>query len=160
PNTSPNKTLGGHLGALALTTPLMAFLGHHVYKGTPLDHVGWLLLLGALISVAGQLADLMLSSVKRDIRIKDMSVTIPRHGVELDAYNYVPNAEDGEFQFGNFLIDMAMAHDARIVYRYYGGRYDVTCTSGAAILGRCLTHTASAGFRTDAYNSVENAFVG
>ncbi len=37
PNTSPNKTAGGALGAIALTTPLFAFGAHFIWLGTALD---------------------------------------------------------------------------------------------------------------------------
>ena len=36
PNTSPNKTVGGALGAIALTTPLFAIGAHFVWFGTEL----------------------------------------------------------------------------------------------------------------------------
>jgi len=84
PNTSPNKTLGGHLGALVLTTPLVATIAHYIFTGTDLDHPGWLILLGMLVSVSGQMGDLMLSSIKRDLGIKDMGSMIPGHGGVLD----------------------------------------------------------------------------
>jgi phosphatidate cytidylyltransferase len=37
PNTSPNKTLGGALGALVLTTTLVAGVGHFVFAGSGVD---------------------------------------------------------------------------------------------------------------------------
>ncbi len=87
PNTSPNKTLGGALGALVLTTTLTAAIGHVIFRGTPLD--GWapLIGLGILISGVGQFGDLMFSSIKRDLGIKDIGVTIPGHGGLLDRFD-------------------------------------------------------------------------
>jgi phosphatidate cytidylyltransferase len=87
PNTSPNKTLGGALGALVLTTTLTAAIGHVIFRGTPLD--GWapLVGLGILISGFGQFGDLMFSSIKRDLGIKDIGVTIPGHGGLLDRFD-------------------------------------------------------------------------
>ncbi len=115
PNTSPNKTLGGHLGALVLTTPLMALIGHYVYKGTPLDHPLWLILLGALISVSGQLGDLMLSSIKRDIGIKDMGATIPGHGGVLDRINSVLLAAPAVFHYVHFFVGIGLDQPVRIL---------------------------------------------
>src|SRR5262249_53359890 len=40
PNTSPGKTIGGSLGSLLLTTPLVAFLGHHVFRAHPAHRPG------------------------------------------------------------------------------------------------------------------------
>jgi phosphatidate cytidylyltransferase len=87
PNTSPNKTIGGAVGALALTTLLAASLGHFVFRDTEVDHPMHLVALGVLISVLGQCGDLVLSSVKRDLGIKDMAATIPGHGGLLDRFD-------------------------------------------------------------------------
>lgn len=87
PRTSPNKTLGGALGALVLTTSLVAALGHFVFRDSPVDMPVRLVGLGVLVSVAGQFGDLMISSIKRDIGIKDMGVAIPGHGGLLDRFD-------------------------------------------------------------------------
>ena len=42
------------------------------------------LTLGVLISGLGQLGDLVLSSIKRDVGVKDIGTTIPGHGGLLD----------------------------------------------------------------------------
>jgi len=87
PNTSPNKTIGGAVGALVLTTGLASVIGHYVFGGTELDRPHHLLALGAMISVLGQCGDLVLSSIKRDLGIKDMAATIPGHGGLLDRFD-------------------------------------------------------------------------
>ena len=87
PITSPGKTVSGAVGALVLTTTLMATLGHFVFRGTAMDHPALLILLGVLISVLGQLGDLVLSSIKRDIGVKDIGVAIPGHGGLLDRFD-------------------------------------------------------------------------
>ena len=46
PQTSPNKTWGGAIGALVLTTLLGGVAGHFVFRETTLDHVLHLLTLG------------------------------------------------------------------------------------------------------------------
>lgn len=87
PNTSPNKTVGGAAGALITTTLLAAAVGHFVFEGTGLNTLPHLLALGVIISVLGQAGDLVLSSIKRDLRIKDMSAAIPGHGGLLDRFD-------------------------------------------------------------------------
>jgi phosphatidate cytidylyltransferase len=87
PQTSPNKTLGGALGALVLTTALFAALAHFIFRGTPIDHPAHLVALGVLLSLTGQWGDLVLSSIKRDLGIKDMAATIPGHGGLLDRFD-------------------------------------------------------------------------
>jgi len=79
-NISPNKTLEGALGAVAVsfTVPwLLAFA---------LDQFGslQLLLTGLIVGVGGQLGDLVISYIKRDIGIKDMGALISGHGGILD----------------------------------------------------------------------------
>jgi len=87
PITSPNKTIGGALGALVLTSALFATIAHFIFKGTVIDHPVHLLALGALLSLTGQWGDLVMSSIKRDLGIKDMAATIPGHGGLLDRFD-------------------------------------------------------------------------
>jgi phosphatidate cytidylyltransferase len=87
PNTSPNKTIAGAVGAMVATSAFVVIAGRIVFAETALDHIGRLLVLGLLISLAGVLGDLMLSSIKRDIGIKDMDVLIPGHGGLLDRFD-------------------------------------------------------------------------
>ena len=88
PKTSPNKTLGGALGALVLTTALFAdaralHLPRHARWIIPRISCSWRLLL----SLTGQWGDLVMSSIKRDLGIKDMAATIPGHGGLLDRFD-------------------------------------------------------------------------
>jgi len=87
PNTSPNKTIGGALGAAVLTTALFAALGHCIFRGTALDTPWHLIPLGLLVSLTGQWGDLVMSSIKRDLGMKDMAATIPGHGGLLDRFD-------------------------------------------------------------------------
>lgn len=80
PKTSPNKTLGGFLGGVIIITLLSGVLAPYLtalngYEG---------LMAGLLIAVAGFFGDLVISAVKRDLRIKDTGRLIPGHGGILD----------------------------------------------------------------------------
>ena len=77
---SPNKTWGGALGALAFAMVLPWLLSFSF------PHFGrlQLVLAGLIVGVGGQLGDLTLSMIKRDIGVKDMGLLIPGHGGLLD----------------------------------------------------------------------------
>ena len=115
PNTSPNKTIGGALGALVLTTFLAALLAHYIFAGTPLDQWMWLLLLGLIVSLAGQLGDLMLSSIKRDLGIKDMGALIPGHGGLLDRFDSLLLVAPAVFHYVGFFVGFGLDQPKRII---------------------------------------------
>ncbi len=115
PNTSPNKTVAGHLGALVLTTPLVATIAHFIFLGTALDRPFLLILLGMIVSVSGQLGDLMLSSIKRDLGIKDMGVMIPGHGGVLDRVNSILLAAPAVFHYLNYHVNLGADQPIRII---------------------------------------------
>jgi len=87
PNTSPNKTLAGAAGALLLTTILVCAVGWFLFAGTAMQRVDLLMGLGVMISLLGQLGDLTLSSIKRDVGLKDIGATLPGHGGVLDRFD-------------------------------------------------------------------------
>jgi phosphatidate cytidylyltransferase len=77
---SPNKTWEGALGALAVSLILPWLLRFSF----PFFGVRQLILTGLIVGVGGQLGDLSISVIKRDIGTKDMAATIPGHGGILD----------------------------------------------------------------------------
>jgi phosphatidate cytidylyltransferase len=102
PQTSPNKTISGSLGALALTTVLIFVLGDLVFPEGPM-HSPWLrLLLGMVISIAGQLGDLTVSAIKRDAGVKDTGNWIPGHGGVLDRANSLLLSAPALFHYLNY----------------------------------------------------------
>ena len=115
PRTSPNKTLGGALGALLLTTALVAGCGRWVFAGTPLAGWGHLVVLGVLVSVMGQVGDLILSSIKRDLGIKDMAATLPGHGGLLDRFDSLILVAPVVFHYVHYFAGVAAGLPARIV---------------------------------------------
>ena len=77
---SPNKTIGGSLGALAIAMALPWLLAFALPEFTTVQK----LLTGLIIGIGGQLGDLTISYIKRDLEIKDMGQLIPGHGGLLD----------------------------------------------------------------------------
>ncbi len=77
---SPKKTWEGALGGLAVSMALPWALRFTFPHFTAWDCI----LLGLRVGVGGQLGDLAISTIKRDLGIKDMGAAIPGHGGILD----------------------------------------------------------------------------
>ena len=114
PNTSPNKTVGGALGAIVLTTPLFALGAHFVWFSTTLDTPIRLLGLGVIVSVVGQFGDLMLSSIKRDLGLKDTAKLIPGHGGILDRFDSLILVAPAVFHYVNYFVGFAAGQPQQI----------------------------------------------
>jgi phosphatidate cytidylyltransferase len=79
-NISPKKTWEGALGALAVSLALPWIMRFSFsYFGTL-----QCLLTGVIVGIGGQLGDLSISIIKRDIGVKDMGEAIRGHGGILD----------------------------------------------------------------------------
>ncbi|MGB3161179.1 phosphatidate cytidylyltransferase [Carnobacterium sp.] len=86
PHISPNKTIEGSLGGIfcALAVSTIYFF---IY---PLDFsFGMTVLLAILISVSGQLGDLVESALKRHYQVKDSGRILPGHGGILDRFDSI-----------------------------------------------------------------------
>lgn len=114
PNTSPNKTIGGAIGAIVLTTPLVAIGAHFIWFGTALDMPVPLVGLGIIVSIVGQFGDLMLSSIKRDLSLKDTSKLIPGHGGILDRFDSLILVAPAVFHYVNYFVSFADGQPQRI----------------------------------------------
>ena len=79
PKVIPNKTWERFLGGVISTTVIGYFLGFL----TPLSAPN-VLLVSALIAIAGFSGDVVISAIKRDKGIKDMGHSIPGHGGVFD----------------------------------------------------------------------------
>jgi len=101
PETSPNKTTAGSLGAVVLTTALVFGLSGLVFREGLLAEPLQRLVLGLVISIAGQMGDLTVSAIKRDVGIKDTGSLIPGHGGVLDRANSLLLAAPAMFHFVN-----------------------------------------------------------
>jgi phosphatidate cytidylyltransferase len=115
PATSPGKTVSGALGALVVTTVFFSLVTHLIFRGSVIDHPLWLLLLGMLVSVAAQAGDLMLSSIKRDIGIKDMGAVLPGHGGVLDRFNSLLLTSPAVFHFIYYFMGFGQDQPMRII---------------------------------------------
>ncbi len=79
PKISPNKTWAGFIGGLVSTTILGYFLGFL----TPLSSLQ-VIFVSFMIAFSGFVGDIVVSSIKRDIGVKDIGNSIPGHGGILD----------------------------------------------------------------------------
>jgi phosphatidate cytidylyltransferase len=80
-NVSPKKTWGGSIGGLAVAMALpwalwFSFPASFDWRAK--------ILTGLIVGIGGQLGDLSISVLKRDLGIKDMGAAIPGHGGVLD----------------------------------------------------------------------------
>jgi phosphatidate cytidylyltransferase len=83
PQVSPGKTFEGLLGGIVTTTVMAVLLAPLL---TPLDR--WdAFAAGLIIGMGGFLGDITISSVKRDIGVKDSGTLIAGHGGVLDRVN-------------------------------------------------------------------------
>ncbi len=87
PETSPDKTVSGALGAIVLTTMLVFWLGGFVFPEGNLAEPIQRLILGLVISIGGQVGDLTVAAIKRDAGIAKEWAMIPGHGGVLDRAN-------------------------------------------------------------------------
>ena len=120
PNTSPNKTVGGAVGAVVCTTTLVVVLGHLLFQ----QPGGWwphLIAAGVLISVSGQLGDLVLSSIKRDIGIKDTGTILPGHGGLLDRFDSLLLASPVVFYFTAYFRGVGLDQPVNVLTGFASG---------------------------------------
>ncbi|NLB87672.1 MAG: phosphatidate cytidylyltransferase, partial [Syntrophomonadaceae bacterium] len=84
PHLSPNKTWEGSIGGIILTV----VTGIIFFKICNVDNLNLynIILIGIISSIAAQLGDLFMSSVKRVFAVKDSGNLIPGHGGILDRF--------------------------------------------------------------------------
>lgn len=80
PKVSPNKTWEGFIGGATTVIVASYFFAPYLTPLTSLEGI----VTGMIIAFSGFIGDLVISSVKRDLKIKDTSQFIPGHGGILD----------------------------------------------------------------------------
>ncbi len=80
PLVSPKKTWAGMIGGMIGTTTLSYFIAPYLTPFSEWQSAA----VGALIAFAGFSGDVVVSAVKRDLRLKDSGDLIPGHGGVLD----------------------------------------------------------------------------
>ncbi|VAW74264.1 Phosphatidate cytidylyltransferase [hydrothermal vent metagenome] len=80
PKVSPNKTWAGFIGGVLSITLLSALVGPLLTALDTVQSIG----AGLIISIGGFVGDVVISSVKRDLSIKDSGSLLPGHGGILD----------------------------------------------------------------------------
>jgi len=84
PSVSPNKTVEGFVAGLVFGTLAAYVFSLFVFQDIPKIRI---IIVGFLISLIGQLADLIESLFKRRMGVKDSSTLIPGHGGVLDRFD-------------------------------------------------------------------------
>ena len=79
PKISPNKTWEGFIGGIISTT----VIGYFLVFLTPMTGLQ-AILVSFMVAVSGFIGDIVMSSIKRDIGVKDTGSSIPGHGGVLD----------------------------------------------------------------------------
>ncbi len=82
PQISPGKTIEGALGGVIITVLFALLMKYALLEFSYLKCA----LLGLIISLTGQLGDLVLSVIKRDMGAKDAGKILPGHGGMLDRF--------------------------------------------------------------------------
>jgi len=114
PATSPGKTISGSLGSLIVTTLFIMYSAGRIFHGTDLDSPGLLLVFGLIIAACGQLGDLVLSSIKRDIGIKDFGTVLPGHGGLLDRIDSLLLSAPAAFYFIAYFVGVGTDSQTQI----------------------------------------------
>ncbi len=99
PNVSPNKTWEGFIGGVISTTVIGYFIGFLTPLSTP-----QVIFTSAMIAIFGFCGDVVLSAVKRDKGIKDMSDAIPGHGGIFDRIDSLSFTAPAFFHLIYFLV--------------------------------------------------------
>ncbi|MPQ42406.1 phosphatidate cytidylyltransferase [Clostridium tarantellae] len=89
PKVSPKKTIEGSLGGVLGSTLACVIFGIILSKYYPIVSISNYLVIGILCGVFCQLGDLVASSIKRYVGIKDYSNLIPGHGGILDRFDSI-----------------------------------------------------------------------
>lgn len=106
PKISPNKTIEGAVGGLAINFIFAALLtvifAVFIYTDAEISIVGWsvITLLGSFLGIVG---DLCASAIKRQLKIKDFGNLLPGHGGAIDRFDSMLFVSVIVYVVGSFL---------------------------------------------------------
>lgn len=104
PKVSPKKTIEGSIGGILGATIFCGIFGFIVSKSENLFPLYNYFIIGALCGVFSQFGDLIASSIKRYVGIKDYSNLIPGHGGILDRFDSILFSGLVVFYYLTFII--------------------------------------------------------
>ncbi|EKQ53958.1 MULTISPECIES: phosphatidate cytidylyltransferase [unclassified Clostridium] len=104
PRVSPKKTIEGSIGGLIGATIFSGIFGIIVQKYVYIMPVYNYFLIGTMCGLFGQLGDLVASSIKRYVGIKDYSNLIPGHGGILDRFDSIIFSATIVFYYLTFIV--------------------------------------------------------
>lgn len=104
PKVSPKKTVEGSIGGLIGAIIFTGVYGVVIQRYTNIMPSYHYFIIGALCGIFGQLGDLVASSIKRYVGIKDYSDLIPGHGGILDRFDSIIFSATAIFYYLTFVI--------------------------------------------------------
>ena len=84
---SPNKTIEGSLIGLIVATSISTVF--YLFVINPGENIIIVIAMSFILSIIGQIGDLVFSAIKREFEIKDYSNIIPGHGGMLDRFDSI-----------------------------------------------------------------------
>lgn len=104
PRVSPKKTIEGSLGGMIGATVFSGIFGIIISNYVNIMPIYHYFVIGALCGIFGQFGDLVASSIKRYVGIKDYSNLIPGHGGILDRFDSIIFSATVIFYYLTFII--------------------------------------------------------
>lgn len=104
PKVSPKKTVEGSIGGLMGSMIGCTIFGGYISRYGVNIEIYHYLIIGALCGIFGQFGDLVASSIKRYVGVKDYSNLIPGHGGILDRFDSILFSAVVVFYYLTFVV--------------------------------------------------------